>query len=123
MIYTFKVTAKGDRFIAPHFRLREFAQTGHDIVIVNAVALMALNNFRQAVGRPVRITSAYRTKEHNAKVGGVPTSLHREGSAFDIKVRYDDAEIIIVMLKAAGFNEVIFYPDDDHFHVAVERAA
>ncbi len=39
---------------------------------------------RERVGGPLALSSAYRCPEHNAAVGGVPGSLHLEGSAADI---------------------------------------
>lgn len=37
-------------------------------------------------GRPVRITSGYRSPAHNAKVGGAQHSQHMEGKAADIEI-------------------------------------
>ena len=45
----------------------------------------ALDQFREAVGKPVIVDDAYRCPVHNAQVGGVPHSQHLEGNAADIR--------------------------------------
>lgn len=47
------------------------------------VLLIFLDNFREDINIPIRITSAYRSPEHNKKVGGVSTSQHLIGQAID----------------------------------------
>lgn len=51
---------------------------------MNPRLLEVLDAIRVEVGGPVELSSAYRCPEHNAAVGGVPGSLHVEGSAADI---------------------------------------
>lgn len=43
-----------------------------------------LQTIREAFGRAIRVNSAYRSKQVNAKVGGVSTSKHLQGLAADI---------------------------------------
>ncbi len=51
-----------------------------------AVALAAMfEAVRARVGKPLRILSAYRTPEHNRRVGGARYSQHVEGQALDLK--------------------------------------
>lgn len=38
-------------------------------------------------GKPITITSAYRTESYNKKVGGATNSQHKQGWATDIKVK------------------------------------
>ena len=70
-----------------HFKLREFqSKDGADEVLVCAGLVRLLENIRLITGQPVRINSAYRTADHNAKVGGSPKSQHLVGKAADIVV-------------------------------------
>lgn len=46
----------------------------------------ALERFRDLVGKPVQVDSAYRCPVHNAGVGGAGKSEHVEGLAADIRV-------------------------------------
>lgn len=65
---------------------------------------------RSAVGRPLIITSGYRCKEHNKKVGGEPMSPHRFGLALDIQVKSKkEAEDMAVLLGGLGRDVRIGY--------------
>jgi uncharacterized protein YcbK (DUF882 family) len=56
------------------------------------------------------ITSGYRCKRHNAKVGGVKNSRHRFGMAADIKVRGMSTEALFKQAKMSGlFNGIGIY--------------
>jgi len=62
---------------------------------------------RKIANIPFKISSGYRTREHNKKVGGKPNSSHLRGLACDIvcyssQTRY---KIIIALLKA-GFTRI-----------------
>ncbi|MBR5035695.1 MAG: peptidase M15, partial [Prevotella sp.] len=48
------------------------------------LCIHVLQPLRDAIGRPVYITSGYRSAKLNAKVGGVPNSRHLLGKAADI---------------------------------------
>ena len=45
--------------------------------------LQFLDDLREAIGRPLYVTSVYRCPVHNAEVGGVPNSQHTKGTAAD----------------------------------------
>lgn len=45
--------------------------------------LKRLNNFRAEYGKPMIVTSGYRTHEHNKRVGGAVNSFHCSASACD----------------------------------------
>ena len=46
--------------------------------------ILILESVRNELGKPVVITSGYRTEAHNEKVGGKPNSSHLKGLAADI---------------------------------------
>ena len=46
-----------------------------------------IQSVRDYFGKPVTITSAYRTPAHNAKAGGAKFSQHLYGRAADIRVQ------------------------------------
>ena len=69
--------------------------------------LAKLEEAREIAGIPFKITSGYRTKEHNAEVGGVPNSSHLIGVAADIAVSGGaDRYIILSALIKAGFKRI-----------------
>jgi hypothetical protein len=49
-------------------------------------AIYLINAARQ-VGVPLLIVSGLRTEQHNASVGGVPSSWHLQGLAFDVGIQ------------------------------------
>ena len=65
----------------------EFAcSDGSDPVFIADVLVDVLQNIRSHFGKPVTITSAYRTPGKNKAVGGAAYSQHLYGMAADIKV-------------------------------------
>ncbi len=117
----FSMKTEAEHFVIPFFKVKEFAQKGERHMALDSVALIALNNFRQRFGKPVRITRAYSTPEHNLKVGGVSNSLHLRGAAFDLDLGEGDIGRKTVMLRQSGFNEVMFYPKTGHYHAGLEN--
>lgn len=68
--------------------------------------LQMLDNARAIAGIPFRITSGYRSEEHNAKVGGVVNSSHLRGYAADISITKETGIQILSALIEAGFRRV-----------------
>ncbi len=87
----------------PDFAPREIASRGDGSLLLVAEALDALQAARSALGRPLRIASAYRDPVHNALVGGAPRSKHKEGHAFDVALAGHDRARLADALRAAGF--------------------
>lgn len=56
--------------------------------VLNNVQKVAnqLQALRNVVGKPIKINSAYRSPEHNLKVGGAKNSQHLLGKASDIVI-------------------------------------
>lgn len=77
--------------LTPSFKLSEFLRAEDPLpapwILDNLKALAnRLQVIRDLLGRPIRITSGYRTPEHNKAVGGEPNSYHLKGMAADIVV-------------------------------------
>tara|TARA_R110000796_G_C14237738_1_gene396851 strand:- start:112 stop:423 length:312 start_codon:yes stop_codon:yes gene_type:complete len=69
--------------------------------------LTKLESAREIAGIPFKITSGYRTADHNTKVGGVPNSSHLIGVAADIAVQSGNERYIILnALIKAGFKRI-----------------
>ena len=81
--------------------------------------LFKLDRAREVAQIPFKINSAYRTPEHNAKIGGKPNSSHLKGLAVDISAT--DSRQRFIVLKAlieVGFNRIgvaktFIHVDDD----------
>ena len=77
----------GAKQLSPAFRVREFrCRDGTDTILIDEGLVVLLQCIREHFGKPVTITSGYRTPAHNAKVGGAKSSQHLLGRAADIRV-------------------------------------
>ena len=63
-----------------------------------------LQYLRGEIGKPIKVNSAYRSPEHNAKVGGVPKSQHLLGKAADIVVKDMPTDILYQYIEDAISN-------------------
>lgn len=75
----------------PYFKLNEFkCKCGKCTLPPNCPPdemIDILVEIREHYGKPVIINSGYRCKEHNAKIGGAPSSRHTYGDAIDFTVK------------------------------------
>ena len=73
--------------VANNFTVSEFAsKDGSRVVIINPKLAEYLQKARDHFGKPMIITSGYRTTSHNIKVGGVSNSQHVFGNASDVYI-------------------------------------
>ena len=87
-IKQYSLMADGNRRLAPDFKVRELrCRDGSDTVMVDEALMLLLQCIREHFGKPVTITSGYRTPAHNAKMGGAKSSQHLLGRAADIRVQ------------------------------------
>ncbi|MBD8927178.1 MAG: DUF882 domain-containing protein [Faecalibacterium prausnitzii] len=88
MIRQYSLARDGNRRLAPDFKVRELrCKDGTDTVMVDEALTVVLQCIREHFGKPVTITSGYRTAAHNAAVGGAKSSQHLLGRAADIRVQ------------------------------------
>tara|TARA_R100000808_G_C2139861_1_gene147736 strand:- start:541 stop:954 length:414 start_codon:yes stop_codon:yes gene_type:complete len=87
------------KFFKPH----ELACKGTGELMVEPKLIEALDDLRARVGKPITISSCYRSAYHNARVGGAPKSAHRRGIAADIPLAGHDKSKLIELAKQAGF--------------------
>ena len=86
---------------------------------MNQEFLLKLDRAREVAQIPFKINSAYRTPEHNAKIGGKPNSSHLKGLAVDISVTDSRQRFIVLQsLIQAGFKRIgvaktFIHVDDD----------
>ena len=87
MIRQYSLARDGNRRLAPDFKVRELrCRDGTDTVMADETLTVVLQCIREHFGKPVTITSGYRTAAHNAAVGGAKSSQHLLGRAADIRV-------------------------------------
>ena len=101
----------------PNFSPAEIACRGTGKLLVNEDALNRLQELRVTLGKPLIVNSAYRSPEHNRKVGGANASKHLEGSAFDISMANHDPASFIAAARKAGFKGIGTYPRSNFVHI------
>lgn len=101
----------------PNFSPAEIACRGTGKLLVNDDALDRLQELRVTLGKPLIVNSAYRSPEHNRKVGGAKASKHLEGTAFDISMANHDPAAFIAAARKAGFKGIGTYPRSNFIHI------
>ena len=101
----------------PNFSPAEIACRGTGKLRLNADALDRLQALRNALGKPLIVNSAYRSPEHNKRVGGAKASKHLEGIAFDISMANHDPVTFIAAARKAGFKGIGTYPRSNFVHI------
>lgn len=121
--------------LTPNFTLAEFTAsdtakrmgdpnkpTAAHLANIKATAL-GLEQVRRMLGNaPVRITSGYRNKAVNEKVGGVPTSAHALGYAADITVDGIGHREVAERIRDSVlvFDQVIWEPSRGIVHISFD---
>ena len=77
--------------LSTNFNLDEFASADGTApsgeVLKNLTEIAKnLEVLRKQIGQPIRVTSGFRSREHNKKIGGATNSFHVLGMASDIQV-------------------------------------
>ena len=93
-IREYSLSRDSTRQLSPSFKVREFACKGSDVVLLDDELVVLLQCIREHFGKPVHITSGYRTAAHNAAVGGSKSSQHLLGRAADFYVEGVDVATV-----------------------------
>ena len=99
------------------FSPREIACKGTGQLLVDEDALDKLQALRDALGKPLVLTSAYRSPEHNKRVGGAKNSQHMRGIAFDVRMENHDPQAFEAAARAVGFTGFGYYPRSGFMHI------
>ena len=122
----------GDR-PGKYFTWREFEITSRQVdntlpvwamEPIKGLVVNVLDPLREAVQRPVRVTSGFRSEVLNRLIGGAKGSQHMRGEAADIKVDGFSAVVLattMVQLRLP-FDQVIWYDPELGGHVHVSFA-
>ena len=109
--------------ISKDFLLSEFQSPDTHTVKLDPRLVKLNQAFRDRVGVPYTPNSAYRTPEHNKRVGGSPKSQHLEGKAIDIPLLkgYTIDEMADIA-EEIGFDGIGKYNTFVHLDVRGKRA-
>ena len=112
-IKQYSLKADGSRRLAPSFTVREFrCRDGSDVVMIDESLVVLLQCIREHFGKPITITSGYRTAAHNKSVGGAKSSQPLLGRAADIQVAGVSVEDVAAYAESLlpGWGGVGRYP-------------
>ena len=108
--------------LSENFRSAEFACPCCGAAKVDPQLIAGLEQLRGIVNKPIRITSGYRCKAHNAKVGGAKNSQHFLGTAADIAVEgisVLELALAAEMVPAFAQGGIGTYQRDGHLHIDI----
>jgi zinc D-Ala-D-Ala carboxypeptidase len=118
--------------LSPNFTLAELTVTStglpnvpsqSQIEALRALATHVLQPIRDALGRAVVVTSAFRAPAVNRAVGGSSTSDHVNGSAADIRTSGMDSRQLAEFVHGLGLpiDQLIVYPGTQRIHVSYRK--
>lgn len=114
-IYAYSLKCDGEKTFVigdkvSNFKLREFrCKDGSDEILIDSILVRILQNVRSHFGKPVSITSAYRTASHNKSVSGATSSYHVEGMAADFTVSGISNRTVAQYMENIGINGIGLY--------------
>jgi uncharacterized protein YcbK (DUF882 family) len=113
--------------LSAHFSLSEFISPNDpnrpsQSALANLRELAAvLEIIRARAGRPLKITSGYRSPSYNRAIGGAAMSLHTTGMACDIEAPGDMLELAALASQISEIGGVGVYPGRGFIHVDIRR--
>lgn len=120
--------SNGDIKLTHHFNLSEFTRSEaaqrhqidntpnvEQVSNLRNLCFHLLEHIREYVGKPVYISSGYRSKRVNDIIGGVPGSQHTKGQAADIYFKSGKLKSVYNYIqKHLNFDQMILYPTFIH---------
>lgn len=109
-----------------HFTLKELISTStglpnepniEQIKNLNELVDNILDPARIKLGKPIKVTSGFRSKSVNKKVGGSSTSQHLKGQAADLKC-YDNKTLFNIIKELDNYDQLINEYDYSWIHVS-----
>lgn len=112
--------------LSPHFSLSELATSTppeEAVASLRRLCLEVLEPVRLKLGCPLRVTSGYRSREHNARIGGSPRSQHLRGEAADVVplgLPVEEAmRLIAEIIQDIPAGQIIIYPSG-FLHISID---
>ena len=103
------------------FSPKECACKGTGKLSISDGLIGKLDILRSHLGRPLSLSSVFRSPYHNAKVSGSPRSMHLFGLAADISIINQDKKLILTLAKDLGFTGFGYYRTFLHVDLGRKR--
>lgn len=116
---TIRYFKPSELFDSPTAKSRGIVNTPSDFATCWSVCLLVfyLDELRARYGKPITITSGYRSPLLNKAVGGVNNSKHLQGLAVDIKVLHNADYEKIKQIIGNDCRFIKYYPVRHYMHV------
>ncbi len=116
-----KMSSLNDFQISRNFNLREFISPDTNEVKIDYRLVVICERLRRELDTPITITSGYRTKAHNKRVGGNKDSYHMKGLAVDMVAKEVSLrKLFIKATKIKGVGGLGWY-QDSHIHIDIRK--
>ena len=115
-----------DEQLSEHFILREFIADGdhvapdaHQLANLKRLCVEVLEPMRKKLGRPLRVTSGFRSPAYNTLIGGASGSQHTQGIAADLAFDSETACIVAAAVASTipACGGIGLYPGRGFIHV------
>lgn len=111
--------------LSAHFTFEEFLSprdpnrpNGQALANLRQLAAV-LEVLRARAGRPLEVTSGFRSPEYNMAIGGASASLHTSGKACDIAAPDDMLELAALASQIAEVGGIGIYPGRGFIHIDI----
>jgi uncharacterized protein YcbK (DUF882 family) len=113
--------------LSANFSKSEFAcRCGCGLDSISIDLVNSLQLVRDALNKPILITSGIRCVKHNKNCGGAKHSQHLFGTAADIHVKDMNVKALHDFIKSNnaifGFKGIGFYPKQGFVHVDIRKS-
>ena len=105
--------------LSEHFHDYEFVCPCCNGGIVSEILVLKLQQLRDTINKPIKVTSGYRCPIENKKVGGAKNSAHLLGEGVDIQTELSTVTLAMIACKIEGIR-IGMYPN--HLHIDVRPA-
>jgi hypothetical protein len=117
-VITYSLARDGGKALSKNFIVKEFAcADGSDKIFIDSELVLLLQKIRDHFGRPIILTSAYRSPAYNKKVGGSTNSYHPRGMAADHYIDGVEQAEIAAYAEKLGVLGIGLYPAERFVHV------
>jgi zinc D-Ala-D-Ala carboxypeptidase len=108
-----------DKWRWENFKPIEMRSKGDNKLMIDEEAMDKLQALRTLIGKPIKITSAYRSPAHNKSVGGAKGSQHLKAKAFDCQMPGHDPGQFEAAARRCGFYGFGFYESSNFIHIDI----
>lgn len=117
-VFTYNLLRDSGKQLSKNFIVNEFAcNDGNFLVKIDSKLIDYLQQIRSHFNKPLIITSGYRTKTYNCKIGSNDSSYHVKGMAADFYVKDISPLVVSKYAEKLGVLGIGYYPTEKFVHI------